>query len=198
MRKSKAETLETRKLIVAKASQLFQDKGLEATSIADIMAAASLTQGGFYRHFESKEQLVAEANGLAFEALLGGILKRIDGKPPVKALKLIVSTYLHQHEDVQRLYLCPLASNGCQLSRFGIDVKAQAFTGFEAIALLIAEQAGTLGIRRPSAIAETIVATMVGAVTLSRLDRNQGKRILQNAQNTIDLLMKFTIGDAAE
>src|ERR1700761_7631799 len=61
MKKSKAETAKTRERIVQVAAQQFRRNGIQQTGVADIMAAAGLTQGGFYRHFESKDQLVAEA-----------------------------------------------------------------------------------------------------------------------------------------
>lgn len=61
MRKSKTETAETRRRIVDLAAQTFRSNGIAATGVAEIMAAAGLTHGGFYRHFGSKDQLVAEA-----------------------------------------------------------------------------------------------------------------------------------------
>ena len=61
MRKSKTETAETRRRIVDLAAKTFRRNGIAATGVAEIMAAAGLTHGGFYRHFGSKDQLVAEA-----------------------------------------------------------------------------------------------------------------------------------------
>lgn len=61
MRRSREETIKTRARIVAVASELFRARGIGATSVADVMAKAGLTVGGFYRHFDSKEALVAEA-----------------------------------------------------------------------------------------------------------------------------------------
>ena len=60
MRKSKEETAATRPRIVATAATEFRRQGIEATGLAELMAAAGLTHGGFYRHFDSKEQLVGE------------------------------------------------------------------------------------------------------------------------------------------
>jgi TetR/AcrR family transcriptional repressor of nem operon len=61
MRKSKTETAETRRRMVDLAAKMFRRNGIAATGVAEIMAAACLTHGGFYRHFGSKDQLVAEA-----------------------------------------------------------------------------------------------------------------------------------------
>ena len=59
MRKSQAETVETKARILSTASKMFLDKGLGAVGMREVMAGASLTPGGFYRHFGSKDQLVA-------------------------------------------------------------------------------------------------------------------------------------------
>ncbi|MGB0904935.1 MAG: TetR family transcriptional regulator, partial [Mangrovicoccus sp.] len=60
-RQSKAEKQKSHARILEAAAQVFREKGIEATSLADVMTAAGLTHGGFYRHFASKEALVAAA-----------------------------------------------------------------------------------------------------------------------------------------
>src|SRR5206468_1896277 len=80
MRKSRAETAETRKRIIATSANVFLRQGIAATGVADLMVAAGLTAGGFYRHFESKEQLVAEANALAFQELFAMFDTAVAGK----------------------------------------------------------------------------------------------------------------------
>ena len=56
-----------REIIVEAATRLFRERGLHGISVVDVMAAAGLTHGGFYGHFESKEALAREAGGRAFE-----------------------------------------------------------------------------------------------------------------------------------
>jgi len=56
-----------REIIVKAATRLFRERGLHGISVVDVMAAAGLTHGGFYGHFESKEALAREAGGRAFE-----------------------------------------------------------------------------------------------------------------------------------
>ena len=55
------EAAQTRKGIVTAASEEFRKNGIVATGLNDLMSAAGLTHGGFYKHFASKDQLVAEA-----------------------------------------------------------------------------------------------------------------------------------------
>src|SRR6267378_3479951 len=68
MRKSRWEAARTRKRIIEAAAQEFRRNGIARTGLADLMAAAGLTHGGFYRHFESKDQLVAEACAAALDS----------------------------------------------------------------------------------------------------------------------------------
>ena len=60
-RMSEAEKQRSHSRIVDAAARLFRKRGIEATSVADVMKAAGMTHGGFYRHFASKADLVAAA-----------------------------------------------------------------------------------------------------------------------------------------
>src|ERR1700751_1219839 len=63
---SKAQKEKTHKRIVAIASKRFREKGLAGFGIAELMKEAGLTVGGFYKHFDSRDELVAEALSDAF------------------------------------------------------------------------------------------------------------------------------------
>jgi TetR/AcrR family transcriptional regulator, transcriptional repressor for nem operon len=192
MRKSRIETAETRKRIVATASRVFLTRGLAATGIADIMVAAGLTQGGFFRHFRSKGQLVAEANGAAFGQLMDMFERATAGKPPREALGTIVSLYLHQLQGKDPVYLCPLANLGSELRHADEQVKATTVDGYERLVRLVAQQTQQLGIAGHADVANAIVSTLVGAVTLSRLAPDPGteETILLNAQNVVRVLLQ--------
>jgi len=95
---SKAQKARTHKRIVAIAAKRFREKGLAGFGIAELMKEAGLTVGGFYKHFDSRDELVAEAVSSAF----GGWQRRVDaaasGAPPVSLAEL-VDDYL---SDVHR------------------------------------------------------------------------------------------------
>ena len=91
-RSSAEQALRNRARIVEGASRLFRERGVEAVSVADIMAAAEMTVGGFYKHFASKEALVEEATGQAFDeasALWAGILDRPDHEARAVRARLV-------------------------------------------------------------------------------------------------------------
>ena len=71
---SKAQKARTHKRIVAIASKRFREKGLAGLGIAELMKEAGLTVGGFYKHFDSRDDLVAEAVNSAF----GGWKRRVE------------------------------------------------------------------------------------------------------------------------
>jgi TetR/AcrR family transcriptional repressor of nem operon len=196
MRKSKSDTAETRKRIVSTAAQVFLDQGIAATGIADVMAAAGLTQGGFYRHFDSKEQLIAEANSAAFDELLTMFETKMAGKPPREALDTIVRLYLHQRRGKDPVFLCPLANLGSELQRWNNEVKAGAMDGYQRLVRLVAAQTERLEIRDHQRVADAIVSTIVGAVTLSQLapDATKAKAMLANAQFVVGVLLQSPEG----
>ena len=70
MRKSREEAAQTRKRIVTVAAGEFRKNGIVATGLNDLMKAAGLTHGGFYKHFESKDQLVTEACAEAVDTIV--------------------------------------------------------------------------------------------------------------------------------
>ncbi len=88
---SRAEKAKTHKRIVSIASKKFREEGLAGVGIAELMKEAGLTVGGFYKHFDSRDDLVAEAVSSAF----GGWKRRVDaaasGGPSVSLAKLIDS-----------------------------------------------------------------------------------------------------------
>src|SRR5471030_240234 len=109
MRKSKAEAAETRQQIVSIAANEFRLNGITATGIVPLMSKAGLTQGGFYKHFESKDQLVAEA----FTVAVNGLVERFktasaDGGD--QGFMAIVESYLSAGHREDREEGCPLAA----------------------------------------------------------------------------------------
>src|ERR1700719_3112367 len=66
---SKRDKKETHARIVKVAAKRFRERGLEGIGVADVMKEAGVTVGGFYKHFESRDELVVEALTTAFKDL---------------------------------------------------------------------------------------------------------------------------------
>src|SRR5258708_15090488 len=96
---SKAEKDKSHRRIVKTAAARFRERGVDGIGLADLMKEADLTHGGFYGHFDSREELVAEAvecalrdGGEAVAAVRGAT------PPPPPALSLLFVAYL-SHSD---------------------------------------------------------------------------------------------------
>jgi len=105
-RSSKEEAVRTRARIVETACELFRDRGVDRISVADVMGALGLTTGGFYKHFDSKDALVAEAIALAFEQSTSAwqAASRGESEEAMAHLARLVAFYLRP--DPQRR--CPM------------------------------------------------------------------------------------------
>ncbi|MCA8091045.1 TetR/AcrR family transcriptional regulator [Burkholderia anthina] len=167
MKKSKAETAETRKRILEVAAQAFKSKGITATGVAEIMAAAGLTHGAFYRHFASKDQLVAEACATSMDVLVESAEVAAEGGQ---------NTFLRHLEDFlsaeyrdDTLGGCPLVAMGSELVRADTQTRRAASQGFEQLIDIVARwtPADDLASARDSAM--FTLSAMIGAVTISRI-----------------------------
>jgi TetR/AcrR family transcriptional repressor of nem operon len=166
-RSSRRDAQLHREEVVEAASHLFRERGLDGVSVPELMGAAGLTHGGFYRHFDSKDALAALACSAAFETQLAAIRQL----PPQDALGAFLDDYLSApHRDD--------AADGCPTTAFAADVGRAAADspvrdayadGVSAFADAIRTLQGTGeddDAGRQQAL--TTLATMVGALTLAR------------------------------
>jgi TetR/AcrR family transcriptional regulator, transcriptional repressor for nem operon len=167
MKKSRAETAKTRRRIVEAASEAIRNKGIEATGVAEVMAAAGLTHGGFYRHFDSKDELVTEALALSRKDYLAGAVDAAKQGPE--------ALMKHFHEYVTAGHRddigsgCALAANGSEIVRGDANTRHLAT---EALRLWFEKAAPFM--RSPdeegkTEMAISLVTNMIGALTMSRM-----------------------------
>jgi TetR/AcrR family transcriptional repressor of nem operon len=169
MRKSKAETAKTRERILEAASAQFLSHGITDAGLARLMRAAGLTHGGFYRHFASKDQLVAEACSQAVLSLTSGLESQIQGKPPDQALPLLVGKYLSRSHRDQPATGCVLAALGSELARADATTRKAATEGFLGLSRLIAGQLKNVPAKKAEMQSMAIAAALIGALTLARI-----------------------------
>ena len=161
MRKSNKEAAQTRACIVETAADHLRRTGIAGASLADIMAAAGLTHGGFYRHFRSKEHLVAEALTAASEKTLTTVRKNV----AAGGVNAAVDGYLSAKHRDSATPICPFAAFGSELRHAGDETKAAAANALEALFTTLAEGSTTAEARSNAIVT---LATMVGAMTLAR------------------------------
>ena len=163
LRKSRLEAAQTREAIVATAADLIRRTGIAEASLADMMAAAGLTHGGFYRHFRNKEHLISEALSAAGEKAIATI-----GQKMAKGgLKAAVDGYLSTSHRDSPTPICPFAALGSELGRCGKETKATATEVLEKLFVTLAGDAPDREQARSAAI--LVLSTMIGAMTLARI-----------------------------
>ena len=168
MRASREAAAESRARIIATASRMLRDRGLEGASIADVMAAAGMTHGGFYKHFATKDDLNAEAVGAAFRE----ITDRFDAREREQGFDAAIRTYVQEYlstEHVERPDLgCPVASLGADASRR--PTLSQAFSAGAESLIERLSRASPGEAESAAARAEAIrrLARLVGAVVGAR------------------------------
>jgi len=187
MRKSKQEAAVTRQRIIKAAAAAFRKNGIAGTGLSDLMASAGLTHGGFYRHFDSKDQIVAEAFTAAAESLAEELAASASRKSPQRGLKAIVEKYLaaaHRDEPADG---CPVAALGSEIARGDERTRAAATLALLKFVEIIASQFDKTRpdvARRRAWIA---AATMIGALTISRIvtDSELSAGILREAEKQL-------------
>jgi TetR/AcrR family transcriptional regulator, transcriptional repressor for nem operon len=106
---------ETRARIVRAAARRFRSRGSEGAAISDLMRDLRLTHGGFYRHFDSKEHLFAEAFAAGLEQVSGRLVRAAETAPRGGELKALIDTYLSPEH-------CDDAANGCPVAALMSEV----------------------------------------------------------------------------
>jgi TetR/AcrR family transcriptional regulator, transcriptional repressor for nem operon len=188
-RSSRAEADAHRAQVVAEASKLLRERG-ESVSVQDVMAAAGMTHGGFYKHFGSKDELLGVAAAAAFEELNGWIEQTIADAPEAsQAWHALIDGYLstrHRDDPGAGCASCALAADTIRAPENSPLRKAYA-EGLDASISLVeqCEDAGDADARRQAVID---FATMVGALTLSRAARGTAlsEEILATVRDSLD------------
>lgn len=162
MKVTKAQVQENRARIVEMASILFRERGYDGVGVAELMAAAGLTHGGFYKHFKSKADLMAEAaaEGLAQSATNTAGLDVV----------AFVNQYLsRQHRDAPGVG-CTMAALCGDAARQPESIKAVFAAGIERqLAVLETHQGADEDAKKQArALMIETMAQAVGAIVLSR------------------------------
>ena len=117
---------ETRERIVNSARRLFNRKGFNEVTIDEIMKHAGLTRGGFYKHFGSKDELLAEAIAKAFEEVEDRFDAAVSkAKPGTELLKSLIENYLSLEHCANPGEGCPMAAMASEIGRFPKAARAE-------------------------------------------------------------------------
>jgi len=158
----------THERIVEAAARAIRRSGYSGTGVADIMKDAGLTHGGFYAHFASREAMLAEAADRAGAEGVAAVARIAAAAPPQQALQAMMRTYLSKAHVEAVETGCGVAALCSETSRQAPEVRRAATRRIKEMIDLVARESPDWG--RPGAHAHALVtvATMVGALVLSR------------------------------
>ena len=175
---SRADKAESHDRIVQAAAERFREQGVDGIGLADLMREAGLTHGGFYRHFGSRDDLVAEA----VKAALAHGSKRAEaaarqGGP--EALAATIDGYLSPlHRDKPE--------TGCAVAALPADIARSSQRARAAYTAQVRRYLDLLAGLTPAGEPDDppfILATLVGAIALARAvdDPGLSDEILERA-----------------
>src|SRR5215467_4070712 len=181
---------ETRERIIAKAAELFNQRGLEGTSMTDLMEATGLEKGGIYRHFPSKEAVAAEAFDYAWEEAFQERVRDLGSvSGSVDRLKHLIANFVERRSSIPGG--CPLLNTAVESDDGNRVLRERARHALSKWQNLLTSVINE-GIQRreirsgidPNRLAMLIISSLEGALMISRLERN--RYALLAAQSHLD------------
>jgi TetR/AcrR family transcriptional repressor of nem operon len=176
----------TREKVLEAAAEAIRAEGPHKLGVAGVMAKAGLTHGGFYAHFQSKEDLVAQAIDHMFARSQLNRIDRDEALAPAEKLVAFIDHYLSQgHRDSP--IGCPLPALAADAQRVTPEVRAAYAKGMAGMTGRIADLLRDLGRAEPDDLATSTVAEMVGGLMLARAepDRDRSDLMLERSKHVL-------------
>ncbi len=181
----------TRRRILEVAGRRFKQDGIDGSGVATLMADAGLTNGAFYGHFSSKEDLVAHV--LADQ--LRTQRKSVDDQPSERAgLEAFVRSYLSAEHRDQLADGCPSAALLDEIARRPTGTRDVFTTEVMGVVDDLASRLDPTDVEAGRTDALTVFGLMVGTLQLARAltDRHLSDQLLARGQETaLKLLDEF-------
>jgi TetR/AcrR family transcriptional regulator, transcriptional repressor for nem operon len=181
----------THERIVDAAATIIRRSGYDGTGVADIMKEAGLTHGGFYAHFDSRTQLLAEAADRAGAKSMERMRKVTDRAAPRDALQAFVDTYLSDAHLDSPGTGCSLAALGSEMPRQSAEVRKVCARRLKDMVDLVERQLPDWGRPGQHEKALAIMSCLVGAMVLARAADD--KRIAKDVRNAAKALIQKSL-----
>lgn len=161
MRMNREDAAKNRERVVRTAIRMFREEGYDGTGIATLMKAAGLTNGAFYKQFDSKEALIAEATAL-------GLAENAEAWQQVleeteNPLQALTDWYLSDPHMAHRGKGCTYAALAAEAPRHDEGLRRAFDEGLRVSLALISDNAD---IDQAGAI--RLLSRLIGAITLAR------------------------------
>ena len=182
---SRASKREHHEEIVGVAASRFREDGVDRVGVAELMRDAGLTHGGFYRHFDSRDELVAEAVERALHD--GGQAMAAVARTPNEPLAAVIDAYLSVTHRDNLGSSCAVTTLAADVARSSPRARTayanQVSVYIDMLERLLPQESGD----RSRARAITALSTLVGAVSMARAvnDETLSAEILASAASEL-------------
>jgi len=164
----------SRERIVERAAELFAERGIAATTVDEVLAAAGAGKGQFYHYFRSRDELAAAAVGFRCAQVVAGLTQALGGVSSLAGLEEALEGFIAGFEQAG-LPGCPIGTLATEVAGRNEDARLQAAAGFDAWERLLADalermrQRGELRADAPAAVLATgLLASIEGGMVLSQ------------------------------
>ena len=169
MRYGPEHKAEVHQKIVKDASRRVRAEGITGAAVSAVMHGAGLTHGGFYKHFENKDELLLESLSEAFQEIADHLAHAAEKSQPKTAWKAIVKTYLSLEYCDHVEYGCPLPALAPELARADKAIKPRIFEELKKYkSRMLPFMPGRRTADKERAFF-SIFSTMVGATEIARM-----------------------------
>jgi len=171
--------------ILSVAARSFREHGGDNSGIGTLMKKVGLTKGGFYRHFQSKDDLFVQAVARAFDEMGKGMLEVAKAAPEGHALRAIIEHYLSPRHANSPGMGCVLAALGPELARKPLSVRKRIEASQEAYRERLLPFVAGQTREEKLAKLRLLLPSMAGVLTTARLTSTPQRReqMLKEARN---------------
>jgi TetR/AcrR family transcriptional repressor of nem operon len=164
----------TRARLLDEAAASIRAVGPDGIGVAALMAKAGLTHGGFYAHFKSKDELIAQAIARMFDDSRALFVSRTEGRTPAGGLASYIDAYLSETHRDRTGHGCPLPCLSGDVARMPKAARESFAAGAAELTALIAGLLERMEVADADLAAASIIAEMVGAMALARAVPDRG------------------------
>jgi TetR/AcrR family transcriptional repressor of nem operon len=164
----------SRERIVERAAELFAERGVAATSLDEVLAAAGAGKSQLYHYFRGRDELVAAAVGLRCTQVLAGLTQALSAVASLAELEQALAAFADGYEQMG-LPGCPIGSLAAEVAERNEDARQRAAAAFDAWEQLFADalermrERGELRTDAPSTVLATaLLASIEGGMALSQ------------------------------
>jgi TetR/AcrR family transcriptional repressor of nem operon len=176
MRYSPEHKAENHERILSMAARSFREHGGDSSGIGKVMKKAGLTKGGFYRHFESKDDLLVEAVARAFDELGTNMVEAAKSAPEGQALRGIIEHYLSTRHANSPGAGCVISALGPELARKPLSVRKRIEASQQAYRERLLPFVPGQSREEKVAKCQLLFPSMAGVLTMVRMTSSAQRR----------------------